>query len=291
MFDLKDLSVSTCEKMMLTLYPVVTALNNPKATIFDVIVAMHSGDMRRVKITVELAKRKDTLLDKIYEIFTNYTKFKGSDLTSFSLKDHSGLALLFSKDAEVILSLFPTISEEELEDFIRESEITVEVLQSLFNGLRESLKLNERAEEFKERSASIKKKLSPRASCIFGNFANNLLRESRECSGVEFEKLSDELSSAFVDLFKKDSLPLKNGMRAIHPGEILKEEFLGEAGLSKEEIISKIDVTEKEMTAFLEGRILFDNNVLGKLAEAVETSHQFWINLTDSYVKARSEGR
>jgi addiction module HigA family antidote len=75
----------------------------------------------------------------------------------------------------------------------------------------------------------------------------------------------------------------KNGMRPIHPGEILREEFLLPMGLSANALAQGIGVPANRISAIVAG----DRNVTAdtalRLARALGTTPEFWLNLQQSY--------
>jgi addiction module HigA family antidote len=75
----------------------------------------------------------------------------------------------------------------------------------------------------------------------------------------------------------------KNGMRPIHPGEILREEFLVPMGLSANALARAIGVPANRISAIVAG----DRNVTAdtalRLARALGTTPEFWLNLQQSY--------
>ena len=77
--------------------------------------------------------------------------------------------------------------------------------------------------------------------------------------------------------------PFKNGMRPIHPGEILREEFLVPMGLSANALAQGIGVPANRISAIVAG----DRNVTAdtalRLARALGTTPEFWLNLQQSY--------
>jgi antitoxin HigA-1 len=74
-----------------------------------------------------------------------------------------------------------------------------------------------------------------------------------------------------VDLMEKDLL--------IHPGEILKEEFLEPHGISANKLAQTLGIPTNRITAIINGtrRITGETAIL--LGHAFATSPEFWLNL------------
>lgn len=69
----------------------------------------------------------------------------------------------------------------------------------------------------------------------------------------------------------------------IHPGEILKEEFLDPYGLNANRLALALDVPPNRVTAIINGDrgISAESAIL--LAHAFGTSPEFWLNLQSRY--------
>lgn len=75
----------------------------------------------------------------------------------------------------------------------------------------------------------------------------------------------------------------KNNMRPIHPGEILREEFLVPLNMSANVLAHAICVPANRVSAILsEDRGVTADTAL-RLAQAFGTTPQFWLNLQQSY--------
>ncbi len=73
-----------------------------------------------------------------------------------------------------------------------------------------------------------------------------------------------------------------NGMRPVHPGEILAEE-LDELGLSANALAKALDVPTNRITAILRGRRGITADTALRLARYFDTSPQLWQNLQKAY--------
>src|SRR5690242_18424924 len=83
--------------------------------------------------------------------------------------------------------------------------------------------------------------------------------------------------------------PPKNGMRPIHPGEILREEFLRELDMSANRLARVLGVPTNRITEIVaEKRSLTADTAL-RLARALGTSADFWMNLQKSYDLRKAE--
>lgn len=69
----------------------------------------------------------------------------------------------------------------------------------------------------------------------------------------------------------------------VHPGEILKVEFLEPLSISAEKLAEKLLVTPAEIHALLECRISLTEKMAVKLQNIFGTSSEFWMNLQKSY--------
>jgi antitoxin HigA-1 len=75
----------------------------------------------------------------------------------------------------------------------------------------------------------------------------------------------------------------KNGMRAIHPGEILQEEFLSPLDMSATRLAQVIEVPPNRLTELVAERRAITADTALRLARALGTSAEFWMNLQKTY--------
>lgn len=75
----------------------------------------------------------------------------------------------------------------------------------------------------------------------------------------------------------------KNGMRAIHPGEILKEDFLDPLELPVCIFAKHIGVSAVFVHNILEGSRDVDVRMAFRLSRALGTTVEFWLNLQNSF--------
>lgn len=69
----------------------------------------------------------------------------------------------------------------------------------------------------------------------------------------------------------------------IHPGEILKQDFLMEYGLSVEKAASDLRVDVDTLADIVDGSGAITAEMALRLARYFETSAEFWLNLQRSY--------
>lgn len=70
----------------------------------------------------------------------------------------------------------------------------------------------------------------------------------------------------------------ENGMRPVHPGEILREE-LDMLGLSVDELSKELDVSANRVTMILNGHWDVSEDTALRLADYFGTTPQLWLNL------------
>jgi len=69
----------------------------------------------------------------------------------------------------------------------------------------------------------------------------------------------------------------------IHPGEILKEEFLVPLGVSAAEFARAIRVPSNRVTRLINGQSAITPDTALRLGRALRTSPEFWLNLQQRY--------
>ena len=75
----------------------------------------------------------------------------------------------------------------------------------------------------------------------------------------------------------------KNGMRPIHPGEVLREEFAGPLGLSANALARELKVPPNRVTGILNEERAITADTAMRLATYFGTSEEFWMNLQTAY--------
>jgi addiction module HigA family antidote len=81
----------------------------------------------------------------------------------------------------------------------------------------------------------------------------------------------------------------KNGMRPIHPGEILKEEFLEPLGVTPAALARALHVSAPTVNDIVRERRNISADVALRLSQALGTTAQFWLNLQASYDLRKAE--
>lgn len=79
-----------------------------------------------------------------------------------------------------------------------------------------------------------------------------------------------------------------NGMRPVHPGEILRDEFEA-LSLSANALAKELDVPVNRMRAILHGQRGVTANTALRLARYFGTTPQVWLNLQETYELRRTE--
>ncbi|TLU99400.1 HigA family addiction module antitoxin [Dyadobacter luticola] len=69
----------------------------------------------------------------------------------------------------------------------------------------------------------------------------------------------------------------------VHPGEILKEEYIVERGLTITEVAKGLGVSRNVLSNIVNEHIGITPELAVKLSEAFGNSAQFWINLQNNY--------
>ena len=76
---------------------------------------------------------------------------------------------------------------------------------------------------------------------------------------------------------------LKRGMPAIHPGIIIKEEYLPGYDLTQEQLAKLMGLSRPVMNNILNGHARLTAGTAVRLAEVFNTSAQYWLNMQSSY--------
>lgn len=69
----------------------------------------------------------------------------------------------------------------------------------------------------------------------------------------------------------------------IHPGEVLFEEFLRPMGLSARALATRIDVPANRVSTIVAGKRGITGDTALRLASALGTTPEFWMNLQKSW--------
>ena len=76
---------------------------------------------------------------------------------------------------------------------------------------------------------------------------------------------------------------MKNGMRPIHPGEILREEFLVPLGLSASALAVALGVPANRVSSVVAGKRSVTADTALRLARCLGSTPEFWMNLQQQY--------
>ena len=72
-------------------------------------------------------------------------------------------------------------------------------------------------------------------------------------------------------------------LQPIHPGEILREEFLEPMGISQYRLAKDITVDPRRISAIIQGKRAVTADTALRLARYFDTSERFWLNLQAQY--------
>ena len=76
---------------------------------------------------------------------------------------------------------------------------------------------------------------------------------------------------------------LKRNLPPVHPGEILREEYINEHKLTISEVAKGLGITRANLSAIVNGRAGISPEMAVKLSEAFGNTTQFWVNLQKNY--------
>jgi addiction module HigA family antidote len=76
---------------------------------------------------------------------------------------------------------------------------------------------------------------------------------------------------------------MKTKFAPVHPGEILQEEFLIPLGLSQNQLAQHLSVNISRVNEIVRGRRGITGNTALRLARAMNTTPEFWLNLQSHY--------
>ena len=74
-----------------------------------------------------------------------------------------------------------------------------------------------------------------------------------------------------------------NNMRAIHPGEIIREEYLKPLGMSANALATALRVSAPRINDIVREKRAISVDTALRLARYFDTTAQFWLNLQTSY--------
>ncbi|WP_447795286.1 HigA family addiction module antitoxin [Pseudomonas farris] len=80
-----------------------------------------------------------------------------------------------------------------------------------------------------------------------------------------------------------------SGMRPIHPGEILKREFLEPLGITADGLASSLNEVAGDASALVMQESGISPELAKKLSLYLKTTPEFWLNLQSTYDQRRAE--
>jgi antitoxin HigA-1 len=81
----------------------------------------------------------------------------------------------------------------------------------------------------------------------------------------------------------------RNGMRPVHPGEILREDYLAELGMSANALAKALHVPAPRVNEIVRERRGITADTALRLGRYFGTTPQFWLNLQSAYDLRRAE--
>ncbi|MBC3788644.1 HigA family addiction module antitoxin [Spirosoma utsteinense] len=76
---------------------------------------------------------------------------------------------------------------------------------------------------------------------------------------------------------------MKRNLAPVHPGEILREEYIQERGLTITEVAKGLGIARVNLSAIVNERAGISPELAVKLSEAFGNTSQFWVNLQKNY--------
>ena len=76
---------------------------------------------------------------------------------------------------------------------------------------------------------------------------------------------------------------MKRNLTPVHPGEILREEYIQERGLTITEVAKGLGIARANLSAIVNERAGISPELAVKLSEAFGNTAQFWVNLQKNY--------
>ena len=76
---------------------------------------------------------------------------------------------------------------------------------------------------------------------------------------------------------------MKRNLAPVHPGEILREDYIRERNLTITEVAEGLGVARANLSAIVNERAGISPELAVKLSEAFGNTAQFWVNLQKNY--------
>jgi addiction module HigA family antidote len=101
----------------------------------------------------------------------------------------------------------------------------------------------------------------------------------------------DPMMSRLPIITEGDRIMMKNGMRPVHPGEILLEEIIqpSDPPLNANTLAKTLAVSANRITAIIKGQCGITGDTAVRLAAFFKTTAEFWMNLQKTYELRRAE--
>jgi antitoxin HigA-1 len=84
---------------------------------------------------------------------------------------------------------------------------------------------------------------------------------------------------------------MKRNLAPLHPGEILREDYIKERGLTVTEVAKGLGIARANLSAIVNERAGISPELAVKLSEAFGNTAQFWVNLQKNYELWHAERR
>lgn len=84
---------------------------------------------------------------------------------------------------------------------------------------------------------------------------------------------------------------MKRNLAPVHPGEILREEYIQERGLTITQVAKGLGIARANLSAIVNERGGISPELAVKLSEAFGNTAQFWVNLQKNYELWHAEKR
>ncbi|GAB4035173.1 HigA family addiction module antitoxin [Spirosoma gilvum] len=76
---------------------------------------------------------------------------------------------------------------------------------------------------------------------------------------------------------------MKRNLPPVHPGEILREDYIKERHLTVTEVVKGLGIARANLSAIVNERAGISPELAVKLSEAFGNTAQFWVNLQKNY--------
>jgi antitoxin HigA-1 len=84
-------------------------------------------------------------------------------------------------------------------------------------------------------------------------------------------------------IITKKGKTMKRNLAPVHPGEILREDYIKERGLTVTEVAKGLGIARANLSAIVNERAGISPELAVKLSEGFGNTAQFWMNLQKNY--------